>query len=53
MLDAEQLRKVALNVKLCFVKVAKCKQSGILTYIQIKAKYSSIVWQMGNFSCRK
>jgi hypothetical protein len=34
MLDDIQLKKVALNMKVFVIKVAKCKQSGILTSIQ-------------------
>jgi hypothetical protein len=35
MLDVEQLKKIALNVKLCIIHVEKYKQSSILTSIKI------------------
>jgi hypothetical protein len=41
MLDVKQLKNVARHVQLCVVKVAKCKQSNILTSIRnIKSIYN-------------
>jgi hypothetical protein len=34
MVVAYNLKRVAPNVKLFVIKLAQCKQSGILTYIQ-------------------
>jgi hypothetical protein len=34
MLDVKHMITVALNVQVCVVKVAKCKQSSILNSIQ-------------------
>jgi hypothetical protein len=39
MLDPYDLKKVKLNVKLFVIKVAKCKQSSILTSIEILNPY--------------
>jgi hypothetical protein len=46
MLDAYHLMKVAQNVKLFVIKVAKCKKSSILTSIQNTQSISVLTAKM-------
>jgi hypothetical protein len=47
MLEAYHMKKVALNVKLFAIKVAKCKQSSIINYFDLRTKYRNCT------NCRK